>query len=545
MHQRKPLEAEAGPRTAGLSLSGSSSGSFASETNGSSSARQRHAHSSSGSLSRSPGERARKQRILALHSGRTQWSRLFFLGLWISIGAWGLVGTWMVLEVRRELLDGGADSNLRSRPIQGTKTALRWPGRKPAEAFQRISEAAPECYDLEDPSEITLTLVTQVSHDRLWMMEHHCDRYRVTGPEDQRKQQHRMSIAVYSNATKGEIVDELEAMGCGVITNPESDDATYNEVGVEVSVLSARTHGAWNNYPVNELRNLALSRVRTTHILYLDVDFWPSDSLYEMLLGDDDEGNGPPSPVQQALLADPRQALVIPAFQLWRQCAEWADCRGENLPHMEAARTLHGLAHEVKTYKSVSIFDPTNVGGHGSTSYPSWFRQAPGSVLPIDCLQSNRYEPFVVVRYCRDLPPFQKAFAGYGKNKVTWVMHLVAAGYVFRQVGGTYLIHYPHLDSASRQHWNNSGKKKEPGEEEKPPGESSGSNSERNSRSGGNSKRSRVDHLFVEFKDWLADTIPSADRRLPLCDDAQDDDGKLWVDHHSPKRRQHRSGDDG
>jgi len=94
-----------------------------------------------------------------------------------------------------------------------------------------------------------------------------------------------------------------------------------NKAEVEISVLDARTHGAWNDYPVNELRYLALSRVSTTHILYLDVDFWPCDFLYETLMGCQEEDTL--TPVREALFSDPKQALVIPAFQLWRRCSEW------------------------------------------------------------------------------------------------------------------------------------------------------------------------------------------------------------------------------
>jgi len=312
-----------------------------------------------------------------------------------------------------------------------------------------------------------------------------------------------------------------------------------NKAEVEISVLDARTHGAWNDYPVNELRYLALSRVSTTHILYLDVDFWPCDFLYETLMGCQEEDTL--TPVREALFSDPKQALVIPAFQLWRRCSEWIDCREENIPNMETARTLKGLAYEIQNHKGISVFDPTNLGGHGSTNYKAWFSQPPGSVLPIECLQSNRYEPFVMVRYCKDLPPFQKAFAGYGKNKVTWMMNLVAAGYIFSQVGGTYLIHYPHLDSSSRQHWNNPSVDNNNNNNNNKHATDSSINSNSNSNSNSykdktnyrslDSKRSRVDQLFVDFRDWLVETIPATERRLELCNDAQNDDGKLWVDH--------------
>lgn len=427
-------------------------------------------------------------------------------------------------------------------------------GASTASPFRLVSQGAPECYELESPDDITVTLVTQVSHDRLWMMKHHCDRYRnkQTGnPFDQ----HKMSVAVYSNATLDEIRTELREMGCGVAAGGETDANSNSNINsnnnnnnndnnnnsnnkrdqspVDVSVLDATTHGAWNDFPVNELRNLALSKVKTTHIMYIDVDFWPSDDLYETIMGSDERSSNESSGkfnndqqqtsnpssqrIRKYLFDDPKLALVIPAFQLRRQCKEWKDCREDNLPHMEASRNFNGMTHEMVKHKSITVFDPTNKGGHGSTDYKNWFGQPPGSLVDIECLQSNRYEPFVMIRYCKDLPPFQTVFAGYGKNKVTWMMQVIASGYVFSQVGRAYLMHYPHLDSASRQLWNGHGRASKTIKTRKT-----------------DSKRGQVDKLFVDFKRWLEETIPEELQRLEACEDAQDDDTKLWVETTRP-----------
>ena len=177
------------------------------------------------------------------------------------------------------------------------------------------------------------------------------------------------------------------------------------------------------------------------------------------------------------------------------------------------------------------MFDPTNFGGHGSTEYSTWFQQSSvgivgtkngGSVYDLPCIKSNRYEPYVMVRYCDNLPPFQPVFAGYGKNKVTWMMQLLASGYVLSQVSGVYLLHYPHLDSSSRRHWN--GKKKTT----QPPPKNHDDNN--NNKSLEDVKRGQIDTLYWNFKTWLRHTIPSNQRRLHLCEDAQDDDTKLLVD---------------
>jgi len=504
-----------------------------------------------------PNDKARNQRLTLIrknnieknycYNAKTNKPQLFFLCLAFLIGVWGFLGTLMLIEVQHTVAvennqgsPGGSGS--RGTIVSNLRPLKQENNKNAASKFQLVSEDAPECHELASPDDITLTLVTQVSHDRLWMMRHHCERYKYKHrlgvkehhkPWLQKQLQHRMSIAVYSNATLNEIRNELREMDCFV--NDNENDESGPPAGLDVSVLDARTHGAWNDYPVNELRNLALSSVRTTHILYIDVDFWPSEHLYEVIMGDG-SGSGSSSKekaakkdIRTALFEDPKLALVIPAFQLWRQCGQWVDCQEANLPHMDAALTAEGLFQEIKNHRSITIFDPTNRGGHGSTDYRSWVRQDVGSLLPIDCIQSNRYEPFLMVRYCKDLPPFQTGFAGYGKNKVTWMMQVIASGYVFSQVGGVFLLHYPHLDSASRQHWNDGNKKKDSilngSTNEGGDGETISTNLQ-------DYKRGKIDKLFVDFREWLREAIPSTAQRLKSCEDAQDDDSKLWVENN-------------
>ena len=220
------------------------------------------------------------------------------------------------------------------------------------------------------------------------------------------------------------------------------------------------------------------------------------------------------------------------------------------------ARNLKGLSDGIKS-KRITIFDPTNRGGHGSTDYKKWFHQSIGSLYDIPCLQSNRYEPFLLIRYCTDLPPFQSVFAGYGKNKVTWMMQIVRSGYIFSQVGGVYVLHYPHLDSASRQHWQ-AKLPKHVNEVEDEDEDKSVAQDEENNKSTPREdhnnhhkkrkrkkivnleeyKRGQVDKLYFAFKTWLKETIPSELTRLSLCDDAQDDDSKLWIDPELKKQQQ-------
>ena len=109
-------------------------------------------------------------------------------------------------------------------------------------------------------------------------------------------------------------------------------------------------------------------------------------------------------------------------------------------------------------------------------------------------------------------------------------MQLRKVGYKFTQLGGAFLVHYPHLDSPSRIEWN---KKPEP--------LASVTSKVARTVLAENAaqvdlaqfKRARVDSLFIQFKEWLNHNVHD-EARTPKCTDAQNDDYSLWV--HSSQR---------
>jgi hypothetical protein len=368
------------------------------------------------------------------------------------------------------------------------------PPPPPRKDFQLVTESATTtCEAPLSPDDISYTLVTQLSTNRIWMMEYHCQRWT----------QH-MSIAILTNETHNQVMEELIQWNC----RPDQ---------VTLTVLDASQYPN-DDYPVNVLRNLAFAQVRTSHVAYVDVDFWESQHMYDVLMGED---------IRTQLSNDPQLALVLPAFQLHRQCQVYKECPEQNIPQMPS--TVKELI-QILQEKRGSMFDPYNQDGHGSTLYKEWIHQPSGSLLELDCIQSNRYEPFLVVRYCHELPPFQEQFTGYGKNKMTWMMQLRRTGYRLNQVGGVFLVHYPHLDSQSRMAWNkapkalvdtaNDGRKRVRRPQQKDAG----------SIDYTNFKRGQVDKTFAEFRKWLQATIPQEQRRLEKCDDAMDDDARLWIE---------------
>jgi hypothetical protein len=349
--------------------------------------------------------------------------------------------------------------------------------------FEQYTRHAPSCNDHPlQPDDVQFTLVTQLSSDRLWMLRHHCQRWPYP-----------MSVAVLTNQTQSQVLDGLVHMGC------DSSQLT-------VQVLSATDYPD-TDYPVNVLRNLALSHVTTSHVMYVDIDFWVSTDLHRLLNADS---------TRQALANNHKLAVVVPAFQLHRVCREWRECPELNIPKMP--HTMDDLLTLLRD-KHGSMFDPTNRGGHGSTLYAPWIHQDPGSLLEIPCIRSNRYEPYLAFRHCHETPPFQPAFSGYGKNKMTMVMHMRRTGYTFSQLGGAYLVHYPHLDSKSRMEWNES------------PLEGHALN-EVQQADWAAYKRGRVDAVFVDFRTWLQRAVPD-ETVVPKCHDAEDDDARLWIHRSS------------
>ncbi|KAL7518532.1 hypothetical protein ACHAWX_003351 [Stephanocyclus meneghinianus] len=283
--------------------------------------------------------------------------------------------------------------------------------------FKQATPHAPSCDLPLNISTISFTLVMQLSADRVWMLPYHCDRW---------GHDHPISVVIFSDSDADSMKEKVMLQGCSAqqLTVQTVKKSKYDPKGTD--------------YPVNILRNLALSVVKTSHVVYVDVDFWPASNLYSTLSQ---------MKVKGRFTSDPYLAVVIPAFQMNRQCQEMKDCREASIPIMPVDKA--SLFALLKT-RNAAFFDYRNYGGHSSTKYHTWKDQEAGAFVE-PCIRSNRYEPYLAIRYCSDLPPFQEGFTGYGKNKMTWVMQLRRRGYLFSQLGGTFLIHYPHMHSKSRK----------------------------------------------------------------------------------------------
>jgi len=341
--------------------------------------------------------------------------------------------------------------------------------------FEQRTMNAPKCDRITDSSSIDFTLVSQLSEDRLWMLPYHCQRWGFNN---------KMSVVILSDLSIEEIHERIQPK-----CNPSS---------IHIQLVSTDDVPS-DEYPVNTYRNMALSAVNTTHVAYVDIDFWESENLYSVLNN---------TSMKEKMMSDNKLLLIIPALQIPRMCQEYRDCPEDNVPAMPRNMQEVGDLHKEKL---LTPFDPTNYGGHSSTEYSQWFyKQQEGELIDISCIVSNRYEPYTVFRYCQDTPPFQKQFTGYGKNKMTWTMQLRRAGYKFTQIGGVFVVHYPHLDSRSKIVWNKKLSK----------------------------KRIQNDEIFIKFRSWLRKNIKNKSR-TKLCVYRYDDDFKL----HTHKRKKMKNHD--
>jgi Glycosyl-transferase for dystroglycan len=344
--------------------------------------------------------------------------------------------------------------------------------------FANYTEGAPTCRPIT-PDEVAFTLVTQTSANRLWMIQDHCERWGVNNP---------ISLAVYSTDTSDTLKstrERLEAFGCRNVTLQLLSDG----------------NSTLKEYPINVLRNMALRGVKTTHLAYVDMDFWPSRNLHHNLMK---------RHVREHVAADDRAGIVIPAFMYIGHCPS-KRCR----PLVPGNYTeLLALLASKKPPK-VDRFDHRNGGAHGSTNYKAWVEsQTASELVEIPCTESNRYEPYLALRWCEKLPPFQEAFTGYGKNKITWIMHLRRAGWTMQQLGESFLVHFPHRASDARLAWDGG------------PKTSYNPNPDRSSV---DLHRYETDRIFIQFKRWLMTEVPE-DMRLPACEAAEQDDSRLWTE---------------
>ena len=264
--------------------------------------------------------------------------------------------------------------------------------------------------------------------NRLWLLNEHCSRW---GP-------HPISVTVGGpNLREKDVFDQIRRM-------PACDLQ-------HMTITFVTDFQGDLDFPVNKMRNIAVASISTSHAVYVDVDFLMSRNLYQEL------------EKHRGSLLDAKATLVLPAFELLPFCELGTiennqTCTDEHLRVLpntkEEARQIYIQPKETKYPGGITSFDRKwNPHGHGSTNYEAWFAQSESSLEPLHCVTSDKYEPYLVFRNCRDVPPFPEDFNGFGRNKIVWVQILRRIGFRFLRLGGGFLTHLPHDKSKAFDNW--------------------------------------------------------------------------------------------
>jgi hypothetical protein len=350
-----------------------------------------------------------------------------------------------------------------------------------------------------DVDDVAITLVTATSMDRLWILEFYCDEYLGD-----------ISVSVYlGTSTEGEVLAALPEMCSSKLADGSFLLSYWHPSEAELAASEL--------FPVNALRNMAIAEVATSHYLYVDIDFWPSANLYPVLHDD---------AVREVLSMDYKAALVVPAFErIQSGCDMNAPCGADVRIYVSTMPRDKSRLEELIAAKKVHVFERFVKAAHGSTDTLKWLTQEDSSLRSIECIESNRYEPYLVLRKCEKLPPYQVQFTGYGKNKISHILHLRQKGYRFSVVGGSFLIHYPHKTSKARKEWEKMSRTDKSHLQNMRRKGVTTEQLESIEQSSGvmDFHRVKMDTLFVAFKEWL-DIEEEAERESEEEKEKRDDD---------------------
>lgn len=247
-------------------------------------------------------------------------------------------------------------------------------------------------YDYQ-PTEYDVTLVAQLSMDRLQMLETICRHWE--GP---------ISLALYMS--DAEVQQFLRyAISSNMLMSRKN-------VGYHVVYRDGQF------YPVNYLRNVALQQVTTPYVFLSDIDFLPMYGLYEYLK----------KAVSMMDMKESNKALIVPAFETQRYRLTFPKSKAELLSMLDVG-TLFTFRYHVWAK------------GHAPTNFAKW-RTA---TTPYTIQWEPDFEPYVVVS--SKVALYDQRFVGFGWNKVSHIMELDAQGYELVVLPNAFIIHMPHAPS--------------------------------------------------------------------------------------------------
>ncbi|GAB4821433.1 hypothetical protein N2152v2_008479 [Parachlorella kessleri] len=297
-----------------------------------------------------------------------------------------------------------------------------------------------------DPQHVTL--VTQLSLERLNMLENQCEVW-----------PHALAAAVYVPLLK-ELVVSLDspalngirlAQALEMVGNFHARLQSEGACNLQLALFAERCsyRGLAGLYPFNAMRNKALQMVQTEVVFQLDADFVVSNEFGEEV--------GSPAgwaALRQQLALAP--AVIVPAFEpnatqlQRRQKSKQRDEGGDR-----------SLARQLRLGKSIA-FKAAKAGkgwvaakyaarelqqsaidkfeaGHNCTQYSRWLGAQDYYEVPY----AEGYEPYTVMLR-QHVPWFDERFRGYGYDKMIGYLVMWHWGIRFAVHPRAFVVHVPH-----------------------------------------------------------------------------------------------------
>ncbi|XP_057340323.1 xylosyl- and glucuronyltransferase LARGE1-like [Microplitis mediator] len=252
-------------------------------------------------------------------------------------------------------------------------------------------------YQYDNYIDADVGLVTQCSFDRITLLDELCRRWPGT-----------ISVAVY--LTDAEVQSFLDFI--------RNSDVLRIRKNIAYHVV----YKDGEFYPINYLRNVAISQISTPYIFQLDIDFLPPVNLYEKLI----------SYIYKLNINGTdtfyKNALIVPAFETQRYRFTFPVNKEELIKYLNYG-VLYTFRYHVWTK------------GHAATNYSNW----KSAIEPYQVTWEPDFEPYIVVH--KSAPLYDERFIGFGWNKVSYITHLTALGYSYIVLPDVFIIHRPHAPS--------------------------------------------------------------------------------------------------
>ncbi|ETO30225.1 hypothetical protein RFI_06892, partial [Reticulomyxa filosa] len=207
-----------------------------------------------------------------------------------------------------------------------------------------------------------------------------------------------------------------------------------------------KTLHQYTMYPVNTLRNIALTMSKSNFVFLVDVDFIPSNDLHDQVIRSNffkdfffSQSNQYLHPNKSHVGSRPNVALVIPAFELVLYPISQSQSNLANRTSVSMAWNMSDVNTTPKFVSQISqLFLQQQARAfhglrcshcHGPTNYPKWAQMVTNHSHTnatkdfYSIAYYNNYEPYIIVPR-KGLRMYDERFQGYGLNKVMQIKML-------------------------------------------------------------------------------------------------------------------------